>query len=333
MTSRTTEELPESPTLSQDMTLRQRVPADGLPIYDQKLEHLASMDSRVWSSVAFPLEVALELAAVCNLDCIMCPVPTTSRPKTLMDPDLARSVLDQLSGEKGFVLLPQGFGETMLHAKWAEIVGHAVERGVRPIVMLTNGTLLNDRNIERLLTLAIDYLVVSIDGVTPETYASVRVGGNLDKVEKNVRRLFELRGSKPAPRIALRIIRMNETRDQIDAFYERWQPLLREGYQINVNEYNDWSGRVEDRSIDGLHPAIGDRRTPCRMLWRNLSIHADGKVSACCHDSEDELIVGDVRTDKVRDIWNGDKLAEFRRIHEEGRFEELPICAKCKNWW
>ena len=333
MTSRTTEAVPEAPNTSQDATIRERVPADGLGRYDDKLAHLAATDSRVWNSVAFPLEIALELAAVCNLDCIMCPVPTTSRPKTLMDPALAKTVLDELSGEKGFVLLPQGFGETMLHAKWAEIVGHAVAKGVRPIVMLTNGTLLNDRNIERLLEMEIDFLVVSIDGVTPETYASVRVGGNLNKVEHNVRRLIELRGDRPSPRIALRIIRMNETREEIDAFFARWQPLLRDGDQINVNEYNDWSGRVEDRSIEGLHPAVGDRRTPCRMLWRNLSIHADGKVSACCHDSEDELIVGDVRTDSIREIWTGEKLAHYRRIHEEGRFEELPICAQCKNWW
>lgn len=319
--------------LGQDATLRARVPADALAAYDTKLEALASEDARIWNAVAFPLEIALELAAVCNLDCIMCPVPTTSRPKTLMDPDVAKSVIDQLSEQHGFVLLPQGFGETMLHAKWAEIVGHAVAKGIRPIVMLTNGTLLTERNIEKLLELEIDFLVISIDGVTPETYSAVRVGGNLDKVERNVRRLIEMRGSRPSPRIALRIIRMNETKQEIDAFFERWQPLMRAGDQINVNEYNDWSGRVEDHSVDGLHPAIGERRTPCRMLWRNLSIHADGKVSACCHDSEDELIIGDVRDERVHDIWNGDRLASLRRLHQEGRFEELPICANCKNWW
>jgi spiro-SPASM protein len=327
-----TPEAPET-ALGQDQTLRERVPAQALAAYDAKLESLASEDARMWNSVAFPLEIALELAAVCNLDCIMCPVPTTSRPKTLMEPAVAQSVIDQLSVEHGFVLLPQGFGETMLHAKWAEIVGHAVAKGIRPIVMLTNGTLLTERNIDKLLELEIDFLVISIDGVTPETYASVRVGGNLEKVERNVRRLIEMRGARKSPRIALRIIRMNETKDQIDAFFERWQPLLREGDQINVNEYNDWSGRVEDHSVEGLHPAVGERRTPCRMLWRNLSIHADGKVSACCHDSEDELIVGDVRNESVREIWNGDKLAELRRIHNEGRFEQLPICANCKNWW
>ena len=313
--------------------MRERMPARGAATFDEKLANLSSADWQQWSAVAFPLEVAVELAAACNLDCIMCPVPTTSRPRMLMEPALYRSIIDQVATEPGFVLLPQGFGETMLHTKWAELVGYAVEKDVRPIVMLTKGTLLTQKNIEKLLDLAIDFLVISIDGVTPETYASVRVGGDLNKVEANVRRLIEMRGSRTSPRIVLRIIRMEETREEIDAFFARWQPLLREGDQINVNEYNDWSGKVGDHSVDGLHPQV-QHRSPCRMLWRNLSIHADGKVSACCHDSEDELIIGDLRNgETVQEIWNGEKLAEFRRIHEEGRFAELPICASCKNWW
>ncbi len=313
--------------------MREAVPAAGRAAYDAKIGSLSSNDPRVWSSVAFPLEIAVELAAVCNLDCVMCPVPTTTRPKTLMKPEIYRDIIDQIAGQSGFVLLPQGFGETMLHAKWGELVGYAVEKGVRPIVMLTNGTLLNEKNITRLLDLAIDFLVVSIDGVKPETYASVRIGGDLNKVEANVRRMIEMRGSRPSPRLVLRIIRMKETREEIDEFYARWAPLLREGDEINVNEYNDWSGKVEDHSVDGLQTIAG-QRSPCRMLWRNLSIHADGKVSACCHDSEDDLVIGDLSAgDTVSGIWSGQKLANFRRIHEEGRFEELPICASCKNWW
>lgn len=319
-------------TQSPEETIRQTIPRAELSAFDRKIDALAASDPRVWSSVAFPVEVALELAAACNLDCIMCPVPTTSRPKTLMEPDVFRRVIDQMDGEQGVVLLPQGFGESMLHRKWAELVGYAAQKNVRPIFMLTNGTLLNETNIQRLLDLEVNVLVVSIDGVKPETYASVRVGGDLNKVEANVRRLIEMRGSRPFPQLILRIIRMNDTKDEIDAFFDRWMPLLRPDDQINVNEYNDWSGKVGDRSVDGLHSS--GERAPCRMLWRNLSVHADGKVSACCHDSEDELIIGDVKAgDTVHGIWNGEKLAHLRQLHLEGRFDELPICANCKAWW
>lgn len=298
---------------------------------EAKLATLASHDPARWDAVSFPFEVAVELAAACNLDCIMCPVPTTSRPRTLMSPDVFRAVADQVSGEDGFIFLPQGFGESMLHAKWAELLDYAVAKGIRPVIMLTNGTLLNETNVQRVLELDVEALVVSIDGTKPETYAAVRVGGDLEKVEANVRRFLAARGPEHRTKLVLRIIRMNETRDEIDEFHARWRPLLRDGDEILINEYNDWSGKVEDRSVEGLAPTAG--RGPCRMLWRNLSVHADGKVSACCHDSEDELIVGDLtRGETLQQIWQGEAMRSLRQAHLEGRIDELPICAKCHNW-
>jgi len=307
-------------------------PAGGA-VFDQRNRLLNDAGPEEWEGLAFPVEFALELAAVCNLACVMCPVPTTSRPKKLMAPEIFRRVIDEVSNERGFVLLPQGFGESMLHKQWADLVGYAVEHGIHPVVMLTNGMLLNDANIERLLALEIDALLVSIDGVDRETYAKVRVGGDLDRVEANVRRFLELRGSRPLPHLVLRIIRMRETSAEIDQFFARWKPLLAAGDALQINEYNDWAGKVEDHSIDGLDSSQSSRG-PCRMLWRNLSVHADGKVSACCLDSEDELIVGDLsRGDTIRNIWHGEALARLRRIHREGRFAELPICQRCKNWY
>lgn len=302
--------------------------------FDEKQALLASADPARWDGVGFPVELALELAAVCNLSCVMCPVPTTSRKPRLMDEALFRRVVDEVAGETGFALLPQGFGEPMLHPKWAELLAHAREKGVGPIVVLTNGTLLNEKNAARLVALEVDAVVVSIDGVDPATYARVRVGGDLGVVEANVRRLLEARGPATRPRLVLRIIRMRETEAEIEAFFGRWRPLLGPGDAIAINEFNDWAGKVEDRSAAPRPDAgtAGARRPPCRMLWSNLSVHADGKVSACCHDSEDELVVGDLaRGDTIRGIREGEPLARLRRIHREGRFEELPICSACRN--
>lgn len=302
-------------------------------VFDRRAAALAEGGPEAWREIDFPIELGLELAAACNLKCVMCPVPTTSRPAQLMDPMLASAVIDELAGQRGFVLLPQGFGETMLHPRWAELVGDAAARGVRPIVMLTNATLLGEANRERLLALEVDVLVVSIDGVTPETYASVRVGGRLEKVEANVLGLLQARGARRRPKLVLRIIRMQETAAEIDAFFERWRPHLGPDDEIHINEYNDWTGKVEDLSVDGLR-AAPPARSPCRMLWRNLSVHADGKVSACCLDSEDELVVGDLtRGDTLAGIWNGERLAHLRRIHLDGRFDQLPICARCTSWY
>lgn len=322
-----------SPDPTFDPSIRGLLIAPDAEVFAARETLLHGDNPTEFEGIAFPLEVAVELAAVCNLSCVMCPVPTTSRPAQLMRPELFRRTIDQLQSEQGFVLLPQGFGESMLHARWAELLRYAVDRGVRPIVLLTNGMLLNERNVERVLDLELDALVVSIDGVTPATYAAIRVGGDLEKVEANVRRFITARAERPRPRLCLRIIRMKDTADEIEAFFARWSPLLSAGDEIRINEYNDWAGKVEDRSVDGSAATGAVPRGPCRMLWRNLSVHADGKVSACCHDSEDELIIGDLATESLQEIWRGERLRRLRRIHLEGRVAELPICHACKNWY
>ena len=308
----------------------------GRRIFAERLRRLADGPlTESGAEVDFPVELAIELAAVCNLACVMCPVPTTRRPKQLMDDDLFRRLIGEATVERGFLLLPQGFGESMLHKRWADLLAHAVERGVRPIVLLTNGTLLDDRNVARVIELDVDAVVVSIDGVTPATYAAVRVGGDLLEVEAGVRRLLAARGARRRPKVCLRIIRMRETAREIEAFFARWSPLLRADDELRINEYNDWAGKVGDHSAPGHGPG-GEplQRGPCRMLWRNLSVHADGKVSACCHDSEDELIVGDVAAgETLRQVWQGEPLRRLRRLHLEGRIDELPICRACRNWY
>ncbi len=301
--------------------------------FDERLRLMASSDPADWDGVAFPTEVAIELAALCNLACVMCPVPTTKRPPELMKEKLFLETVDQLATEKGYVLLPQGFGESMLHPKWAGLIAAARERGIGPIIMLTNGMLLNEKNVSRVLELDVDALVVSIDGTTAATYASVRVGGDLDVVERNVELFLARRGARSSPKLVVRIIRMQDTANEIDAFFERWTPRLQGGDEIRINEYNNWSGRVEDRAAAGAAAPDVAHRAPCRMLWSNLSVHADGKVSACCHDSEDELVVGDLAAgDTLQSIWRGEKLRALRTIHREGRTAELPICRDCRNW-
>ena len=192
----------------------------------------------------------------------MCPVPTTSRPPELMKEEVFTEVVAQAGAESGFILLPQGFGETFLHPRWADFLGRARAKGIGPIVLLTNGMLLDSRNVERILALEIDGLLVSIDGVTQETYGSVRVGGNLAKVEANVMALLAARGERPRPHLALSIIRMSETEGEVEAFLERWRARVGPSDMVLINEYNDWPGRSTTGGLPRDRPRA---RTPGPM--------------------------------------------------------------------
>jgi len=104
-----------------------------------------------------------------------------------------------------------------------------------------------------------------------------------------------------------------------------------EGYRelkpgLKVQDF--WNLRIEEST-----------KRPCIFLWRNPIIYWDGKVSVCCTDINAKLIVGDLNRQNLRDIWEGEKITEFRIMHIMGKFHEmpsyeknkLPVCLTCQN--
>jgi radical SAM protein with 4Fe4S-binding SPASM domain len=60
-----------------------------------------------------------------------------------------------------------------------------------------------------------------------------------------------------------------------------------------------------------------------------MAINWNGTVSACNEDWAHVTLVGDARTQSVKEIWNGDKFNAFRMMHLELKRKENPACAHC----
>jgi MoaA/NifB/PqqE/SkfB family radical SAM enzyme len=87
----------------------------------------------------------------------------------------------------------------------------AKETGAR-VEVTTNGTLLSADMAAALIELNLDRMVVSIDGVTPESYGQVRINGDLRQVVQNLihmRRLKARRGGQRInPQVGLAFVAM-----------------------------------------------------------------------------------------------------------------------------
>lgn len=69
----------------------------------------------------------------------------------------------------------------------------------------------------------------------------------------------------------------------------------------------------------------GPRPTACVAPFITLSFQSSGLVFACAR--KPSVVVGDVRRQSLRDIWNGPRLAALRRLLEDDRFEkECLVC-------
>ena len=172
-----------------------------------------------------PINLQVELTNHCNLKCPVCPCGSdlTNRPPGNLDLDLFRRLMDEVGGNLLMVFL-WGWGEPLLHPRFPEFVRIAREHGARTIVSTNGQNLIEDRVREGLLQEPPDILIVSVDGLTQDTYSAYRIGADLETLLAGVRRLAE---EKQARKQELPVLNMRIDRDETERARDAPGPRLR----------------------------------------------------------------------------------------------------------
>lgn len=161
--------------------------------------------------------VIVEPTSMCNLNCRTCVRHSWTEPAGTMD----MAVYEQLvAGLRRFPTVRKvsfwGFGEPLLHPQIPAMVALAKKLGARTEIV-TNALLLDRRLAIDLVDAGLDSLVVSVDGVSLETYADVRSGADLRLVRENISNLRVVRAESPRknPEIGLEFVVMRSNVDQL----------------------------------------------------------------------------------------------------------------------
>ncbi len=261
------------------------------------------------SRTARVISLNVETTNYCNLACTICPVNRgMARTKRYLDPGRFRDLIDRTPGLR--FLLPFQWGEPLLHPEIGSMIRYAADRGIRSM-MTTNGTLLDDENIDKLLKSGLDRLTISVDG-DDDTHKEIR-GTALAPIRERVEELRRQRDRRESPmHIDVSMVLDDATRPALEHYRREWQDAV---------------DRVQ--VIPKLQTV--PRTRPCRELWRgSLVVLVDGTVTACCADSEGELSLGNAFEDDPVDVLNNTKFQELRRRHRCGDFPEP--CAGCGEY-
>jgi pyruvate-formate lyase-activating enzyme len=169
--------------------------------------------------------------------------------------------------------------------------------------MTTNGQILTDRNIQRLLGRNID-LYISLDAGTPETYAKLR-NERFAPILVNLRRLIEAKGGPgQLPRVHLVFMPMRVNLHELDAFVRICADLQVDRLVLRPLNYSD------DPTLDweraGHHFEYQKELLPFDELVR-----ASGRAAALCERLGVQL------TDQMD--FGGSLGEHFEKHVEEGR--------------
>jgi MoaA/NifB/PqqE/SkfB family radical SAM enzyme len=138
-------------------------------------------------------KIYLEPTTTCNLQCSTCMRNSWDEPGGTMSLTSYDRLLRDLEEVSPMPMLSfWGIGEPLMHPGIVEMIRSASGRGAKT-ELITNGLLLNRKAAEGLLAAGLDRIVVSIDGVSRESYSDVRCGADLEVVKKNVAYLHAVR--------------------------------------------------------------------------------------------------------------------------------------------
>ena len=278
---------------------------------------------------SFPQRMHLDPASVCNLDCIMCAPRLTAKSMGIMDFDLFRKIIDEcaLHGPRAFALCKDG--EPLLNRRFLDMIAYIKEKNPRNVIAVTtNGLLLDEHRSREMLHLGVDKLTVSIRAASPEVYHEVGRRGGYETVIENVRKFLSLKaeGKYEKPYVFLQFLPLREAVAEREEFMRLWQ-----GYDVTLDMSGlfSWGGVVHDPRM--ARPDFS-RRYPCYELWFTPAINWNGEVSLCSYDWNRDLVIGDLRNESLTEIWKGEKMEHYRRLHLKGKAHTMPVCDKCEIW-
>ncbi len=289
--------------------------------------------------LATPFVVFVDPASACNFKCTFCPtghrdmIADTGRFQGAMKLDVFKKIVDDLGAfdQRIKVLRMYKDGEPFLNKRLADMVGYAKQSGhVEYIDTTTNGSLLTPDRIGPVLQAGIDKINISVDGMTEETYARF-TGFKFDfkAFVENVKWVHANKGQcEIVVKIPGELITEAQRQEFFDTFGDHCDRIFVENFAPCWPEF-DIEKHTGVKITKGIYQQeVGDTDT-CPYIFYGYSVNADGLVSSCFLDWGRKLVIGDVRQQSMKEIWNSDLMNALRLQHLEGRRRQNGVCGNC----
>lgn len=274
-----------------------------------------------------PVHLDVEMQDFCNQSCVMCPRNTDVHTnlgyqinaKHEIDLSRLKEVISHSAAEGVMSLNFGAFSEPLIHKDLWDLIKFSHSKGIVDTRIITNGLLLN-RWKNEIFDSGLVNLFISIDAFTDATYRKIR-GKGFDKVISNT---LEIIAERELRKSALPIIRvswvdMDVNQQEKEDFINYWSGLAD---HVDVQDWSDFTD--VPIQVDLSVPKAFE----CRSPWQRLSILANGDVLPCCDFNGRSLVLGNIKSHSLEDIWRGEPLAAVR---DDLLADRSPICSACQR--
>ena len=291
-----------------------------------------------------PRRVFLESCSLCQLRCVKCWRVTNTEVHTLgylKFEDFKKFVDDNPVVNEIDLALK---GEMFLNPELDKIIKYAHEKNI----ILTaysgvNGNYISDEIAELLVKTQFRNIVFSIDGATQDVYKIYRVGGNIDSVFENIKKInfYKNKYNSKYPELTYKFIVFGHNEHEIIPAKEKAKELGM-GITFDTNYAPAYSPVIDKKMVKELtglsFDTLPEQRMSenqfimCQALFNRPVFFYNGLLRGCCMADENRHFDDiNVFKDGYLKAMNGAKIAYARRMlanYKTPAHKDL-ACSKC----
>lgn len=317
-------------------------------LYNHLLAEWSVILSRLGVEYTSPMPtfLSVEPASICQLHCTQCPCGSgqivRDTDDALLSLDLFRKILNDCSG---WVHTIQFYfqGEPLLNPNLSQMIRMAHQAHIYTTCS-TNAQALTPLMAEQLIQSGLDRIIVSIDGLSEESYGAYRQGGSLNKALKGLICLREAKdrlGGKT--HIELQCLRLRSNEHEWAMFKRSYHQMGADSLSLKSAQFYDYQQgnplmpsdecfsrytQMPDgtyRPKNRLHPLVNQS---CKRLLMGCVITTKGDVLPCCFDKSATHVMGNIRFHSLASVWRGNAFRLFRQQVRANRLSQA-ICCNC----
>jgi radical SAM protein with 4Fe4S-binding SPASM domain len=313
------------------------------------------------TSATGPQEIWLNVTNACNLRCVHCFRHGGQKFQRELSSEMILKTIASIAALKTGYVVVSG-GEPLLRPDIFEIL-EELKRQELHVLLITNGTRIQEAEAKRLGEIKPWRIQVSVDGSTAEIHDRIRGAGAFDKTINAIRlmltedldvriyptihrwNIHDLKNIKALAR-SLRpnfehfafakyhpTGRGRDNRDDLDIPDDEFSDALARQFGEDVKHYNLQSDADSHAAKDltsylPTRTPYGSRKVNCGLGYGVLSIDADAKVYPCQWLHFPEYLIGDLYETSLDELYFCSAMVQKCRALRVD--SSIPTCANCE---
>lgn len=265
----------------------------------------------------------LETTSRCNLACTFCPrtIDLAQNNQRSLDEvmplDKFQHVLDQFPDLQSIELFH--FGEPFMHRDLHLYIAECKRRGIY-VVIASNLLPAVEWKVNYAFAEGLDFLVMDVDSLDPDRYASMRVNGHLGLLQRRCRHILN---HPKRPYCVVQTIQVDGVPEYSHEQLAEWLGAdCKMPDEVRYKFLDSFRGTVVEKQ--GLQPD-----EVCREAFYGCTIHVNGNVVPCDRDWAGDNVMGNIFEQSMQDIWHGERFSEFRaRMRSASKPDMCTRCAE-----